>query len=162
MTARTMTLADADATLRAGARLAASLEGGMLVTLRGELGAGKTTLARGILRGLGHEGAVKSPSYAVVEHYRFSSLYFYHFDFYRFADPREWETAGFAEYFRDDSVALVEWPERAAGFLPLPDLDLALTMRDDRPGRTLVATAATPRGERALVALSTIPDTRPD
>jgi tRNA threonylcarbamoyladenosine biosynthesis protein TsaE len=158
MTARTLALADADATLRVGARLAASLAGGMLVTLRGPLGAGKTTLARGILRGLGHEGAVKSPSYAVVEHYRFSSLYFYHFDFYRFADPREWETAGFAEYFRDDSVALVEWPERAAGFLPPPDLDLALAMRDDGDGRTLVATATTPRGERALAALVTIPD----
>lgn len=158
MTTRTLALDDADATLRAGACLARSLAGGMLVTLRGELGAGKTTLARGILRGLGHEGAVKSPSYAVVEHYRFSSLYFYHFDFYRFADPREWETAGFAEYFRDDSVALVEWPERAAGFLPLPDLDLALATRDDTTGRTLVASAMTPRGERALAALSTIPD----
>jgi tRNA threonylcarbamoyladenosine biosynthesis protein TsaE len=160
MTKRRFVLADADATLRTGAGLAASLEGGMLVTLRGELGAGKTTLARGILRGLGHAGPVKSPSYAVVEHYRFSSLYFYHFDFYRFADPREWETAGFAEYFRDDSVALVEWPERAGGFLPPPDLDLALSMRDDATGRTLVATATTPRGERALATLTTIPDAR--
>jgi tRNA threonylcarbamoyladenosine biosynthesis protein TsaE len=162
MSARTLALADAEATLRIGARLAGALEGGMLVTLRGELGAGKTTLARGILRGLGHAGPVKSPSYAVVEHYRFSSLYFYHFDFYRFADPREWETAGFAEYFRDDSVALVEWPERAGGFLPPPDLDLALSMRDDVDGRLLVATASTPRGERALAALATIPDALPD
>ena len=158
MTTRTLTLDDTDATLRVGARLATSLEGGMLVTLRGELGAGKTTLARGILRGLGHEGAVKSPSYAVVEHYRFSSLYFYHFDFYRFADPGEWETAGFSEYFRDDSLCIVEWPEKVDGLLPQADLSLALSMHDDAaPGRRLIARAATPAGEHAL---STIPDSR--
>ncbi|HEY7903639.1 MAG TPA: tRNA (adenosine(37)-N6)-threonylcarbamoyltransferase complex ATPase subunit type 1 TsaE [Casimicrobiaceae bacterium] len=158
MTTREWHFADADATLRAGRALAAALRGGMLVTLEGELGAGKTTLARGILRGLGHTGAVKSPSYAVVEHYRFSSLYLYHFDFYRFADPREWETAGFSEYFRDDAACLVEWPERAAGFLPPADLALVLSMRDDRPGRRLVAHASTAAGERALAALATIPD----
>ena len=159
MTTRTWHLADADATLRAGRALAPALRGGMLVTLEGELGAGKTTLARGILRGLGYTGAVKSPSYAVVEHYRFSSLYLYHFDFYRFADPREWETAGFSEYFRDDAVCVVEWPERAAGFLPPADLALALSMRDDDgPGRRLVARAASAPGERALALLATIPD----
>ncbi|HEV8500202.1 MAG TPA: tRNA (adenosine(37)-N6)-threonylcarbamoyltransferase complex ATPase subunit type 1 TsaE [Casimicrobiaceae bacterium] len=158
-TTRESLLADADATLRAGRALAPALHGGMLVTLEGELGAGKTTLARGILRGLGHAGAVKSPSYAVVEHYRFSSLYLYHFDFYRFADPREWETAGFSEYFRDDAAWLVEWPERAAGFLPPADLSLVLSMRDDdAPGRRLVAHASTAAGERALDALATIPD----
>src|ERR1700675_444886 len=103
-------LGDPAATERAGARLARGLRGGMIVTLSGELGAGKTTLVRGILRGIGWTGPVKSPSYALVEHYLFSSLYFYHFDFYRFDDPDEWNTTGFAEYFRPDAIAVIEWP----------------------------------------------------
>jgi tRNA threonylcarbamoyladenosine biosynthesis protein TsaE len=152
----TFELADADATERAGRTLAAMLTGGMLVELSGDLGAGKTTLARGLLRGLGHEGAVKSPTYAVVEHYLFSRLYLYHFDFYRFADPSEWETAGFSEYFRDDALCIVEWPEKVAGMLPPADLSLALSMHDDATsGRRLVACAASPAGERALRALAT-------
>lgn len=155
---RTFELADAEATERTGHALAAALGGGMLITLVGDLGAGKTTLARGMLRGLGHQGPVKSPTYAVVEHYQFSSLYLYHFDFYRFADPGEWETAGFSEYFRDDTLCIVEWPEKVDGLLPQADLSLALSMHDDAaPGRRLIARAATPAGERAL---STIPDSR--
>jgi tRNA threonylcarbamoyladenosine biosynthesis protein TsaE len=160
---RTFELADADATARAGRSLASALAGGMLVTLVGDLGAGKTTLARGVLRGLGHRGAVKSPTYAVVEHYQFSSLYLYHFDFYRFADPGEWELAGFSEYFRDDALCLVEWPENVAGFLPPADLSLALSMHfDASPGRRLVARAASTAGERALHALQTSLQTIPD
>ncbi|MEP7061944.1 MAG: tRNA (adenosine(37)-N6)-threonylcarbamoyltransferase complex ATPase subunit type 1 TsaE [Betaproteobacteria bacterium] len=159
MTPITLELADAVATERAGRALATALHGGMLVELHGDLGAGKTTLARGVLRGMGHEGAVKSPTYAVVEHYEFSSLYLYHFDFYRFADPSEWELAGFSEYFRDDALCIVEWPENVAGLLPPPDLSLALSMHDDAaPGRRLVAHAGTPAGMRALRALATIPD----
>jgi tRNA threonylcarbamoyladenosine biosynthesis protein TsaE len=154
MTTQSLALADAAATERAGRALAACLTGGMLVTLRGELGAGKTTLVRGMLRGLGHEGPVKSPSYAVVEHYQFSSLYFYHFDFYRFADPSEWETAGLSEYFRADAVCVVEWPEKVAGILPPADLVLTLALHDDgAPGRTLVAHATSAAGARALRAL---------
>ncbi len=106
-----------------GARLARSLApAACVITLPGELGAGKTTLVRGLLRALGWTGPVKSPTYALVEHYRVSSLYFYHFDFYRFDDPDEWETAGFAEYFRRDAVCMVEWPERVERSLPAPDL----------------------------------------
>jgi len=150
-------LADAAATERAGRALAAALAGGMVVALEGELGAGKTTLVRGILRGLGHEGPVKSPTYAVVEHYNFLSLYLYHFDFYRFADPDEWETAGISDYFRDDAVCLIEWPQRVAD--RLPDADLVLTLDDDVPiGRRLTARASTPAGRRALAALDTIPE----
>ena len=159
MTTLAIALADAAHTERVGRALAPVLTGGMCVELHGDLGAGKTTLVRGVLRGLGHEAAVKSPTYAVVEHYQFSSLYFYHFDFYRFADPGEWETAGFSEYFRDDALCIVEWPEKVAGLLPPPDLALTLAMHDDgSPGRRLVARATTAAGERALRALRTIRD----
>ena len=126
----------------------------MVVALHGDLGAGKTTLARGVLRGLGHEGAVKSPTYVLVEHYQFSSLYLYHFDFYRFADPVEWETAGFSEYFRDDALCLCEWPEKVAGLLPPADVSLTLSMHaDGSPGRRLTAFATTAAGRRAVDAL---------
>src|SRR5207253_3169458 len=107
-------LPDADSTLRAGAALAPGLRGGMIVTLSGELGAGKTTLVRGMLRELGWLGAVKSPSYALVEDYTISSLYFYHFDFYRFEDSNEWDATGFAEYFRPDAIC-VRAPVAGAG-----------------------------------------------
>ena len=126
MTSASFHLADAAATQTAGARLAPELRGGMVVCLSGELGAGKTTLVRGCLRGLGWAGSVKSPTYTLVEHYPFSSLYFYHFDFYRFADPSEWETAGLADCFRNDAVCVVEWPERVGSLLPPPDLALSL------------------------------------
>lgn len=156
MKTQTCFLPDAAATAAAGAALAPELRGGMVITLSGELGAGKTTLVRGILAALGWTGAVKSPTYTLVEHYPFSSLYFYHFDFYRFADPLEWETAGLAECFRADSVCLVEWPERVADLLPPPDLAVMLAHRaaDTADGRVLTAVARTAGGERCLAALT--------
>jgi tRNA threonylcarbamoyladenosine biosynthesis protein TsaE len=120
----------------------------MIVTLSGELGAGKTTLVRGVLRGLGWTGPVKSPSYALVEHYLFSSLYFYHFDFYRFDDPDEWNTTGFAEYFRPDSIAVIEWPERVASRLPWVDMAARIELAE--PGRGLELRAATEAGKACL------------
>src|SRR6202171_358166 len=102
-------LPDAEATASAGARLAPGLAPGMLVTLSGELGSGKTTLVRGMLRGLGWAGTVKSPTYTLLEHYFVSSLYFYHFDLYRFNDPEEWDRAGFSEYLRPDTVCVLGW-----------------------------------------------------
>ena len=154
-----LALADTDATLAAGARLAPELGPGMVVTLTGELGAGKTTLVRGCLRKLGWQGAVKSPTYTLVEHYPFSSLYFYHFDFYRFADPNEWDTAGLADYFRDDSICVVEWPERVGSLLPLPDLALMLAHHANPalPGRDLSLHAHTKAGERCLDAILATP-----
>jgi tRNA threonylcarbamoyladenosine biosynthesis protein TsaE len=148
-------LPDPAATDRAGRAIARALSPGMVVTLSGDLGAGKTTLARGVLRGLGWTGAVKSPSYALVEHYPLSNLYLYHFDFYRFEDVREWDDAGFAEAFRRDTVCVVEWPERVAGRLPAPDLAIVLALaRDGTEGRTLFAVANTEAGERCVTALA--------
>jgi tRNA threonylcarbamoyladenosine biosynthesis protein TsaE len=144
-------LTDATVTEQVGAAIASSLVGGMVVGLHGDLGTGKTTLVRGVLRGLGFSGPVKSPTYTLVESYPFSSLYLYHFDFYRFADPSEWETAGLAEYFRSDSACLVEWPERVAALLPIPDLDIELAHpARNRSGRDLSASSTTEAGKRCL------------
>src|SRR5258708_3284807 len=117
-------LADAAATERVGAALAPALVGGMVITLHGDLGAGKTTVVRGALRAMGWAGPVKSPTYTLVEHYPFSSLYFYHFDFYRFADPSEWETAGLSGWFRVDAGFVGESSERVAGLVPPAGIDL--------------------------------------
>jgi len=135
-------------TLALGSALAAALEPGVVIFLSGELGAGKTTLARGVLRGLGHAGRVKSPSFALVEPYTLSKLYLYHFDFYRFTDPRELGDAGFREYFNPESVCLVEWPENAAGWLPAADLRITLRVRGT--GRQLEIDADTEAGRRCL------------
>jgi tRNA threonylcarbamoyladenosine biosynthesis protein TsaE len=155
MTTLSLELDDADATRRAGAALGAALVPGMVVTLAGELGAGKTTFARGVLRGRGWTGPVKSPSFALVEHYALSNLYLYHFDFYRFDDSSEWDDAGIAECFRDDSVCLVEWPERVAERLPRVDVAIALAHAEpSNDGRRLVAVATTKVGEQCLTALA--------
>lgn len=111
-------------TISLGREMAPLLTPGMVVWLDGDLGAGKTTLVRAFLRGLGYEGPVKSPTYTLVEVYVVSSIYWYHFDFYRFSDPEEFADAGLGEYFRSDSVCLVEWPGNAAGFVPSADLVL--------------------------------------
>lgn len=147
-----MPLLDADATARAGARLATGLARGMLVTLSGELGAGKTTLVRGMLRRLGWTGPVKSPTYTLLEHYNIASLYFYHFDLYRFTDPEEWDHAGFGEYLRPDTVCILEWPERAAGRLPAGDVEVRLAHAD--AGRTLTLDANSLAGSACLAAFA--------
>jgi tRNA threonylcarbamoyladenosine biosynthesis protein TsaE len=123
----------------------------MRIYLHGELGAGKTTLIRGLLQRLGVRDRVKSPSYALVELYVVSRLNLYHFDFYRFLTAKEFDAAGLAEYFRGDGVCLVEWPEKAAGALPPPDLDLRLTYADG--GRNIEIDAMTEAGERCLMNL---------
>ncbi|HEY6894988.1 MAG TPA: tRNA (adenosine(37)-N6)-threonylcarbamoyltransferase complex ATPase subunit type 1 TsaE [Rhodanobacteraceae bacterium] len=152
MSTLTLHLPDAQATSRAGAALAPCLRGGIVITLHGELGSGKTTLVRGLLRARGVTGPVKSPTYALVEHYPVSRLDFYHFDFYRFMSPDEWESAGMSDYFRDDAVCVVEWPERVGDLLPVPDLALSLAYASDG-GRGLDARSCTEQGERCLTML---------
>ena len=97
-----------------------------MLHLSGDLGSGKTTLARGLICALGHAGRVKSPSYALVEEYELSRLRVYHFDFYRFKDDKEWVSSGFREYFGPEALCIVEWPERASGLLAPPDLSIEL------------------------------------
>jgi len=120
-------LPDPDATARLGAALAAGIAPGRVLHLSGELGTGKTTLVRGLLRALGVAGPIKSPTYAWVEPYSISSLDLYHFDFYRFTDRTAWLSSGLREYFRPDAVCIVEWPERAGDLLPPPDLAVHLS-----------------------------------
>ncbi len=145
-------LNDEAATLALGAALAAGIAPGRVLTLRGDLGAGKTTLVRGLLRALGYSGRVKSPSYALVELYRVSSLNLYHFDFYRFANRSEWSDSGFREYFNPASVCIVEWPERAEGLLAPPDLEVRLEFSN--LGRSATLIAHTPAGRDWLSAAS--------
>ncbi|OAJ72058.1 tRNA (N6-adenosine(37)-N6)-threonylcarbamoyltransferase complex ATPase TsaE [Methylobacillus sp. MM3] len=147
----TLNLSDEAATMALGARLAEALHGGLAIWLQGNLGAGKTTLVRGLLRGLGYEGKVKSPTYTLVEPYVISGLYLYHFDLYRFVDPEEWEAAGFRDYFNAQSVCLIEWPEKAGDLLPPADMEIAL--EPSGAGRTATLTARTELGEKCLNAL---------
>jgi tRNA threonylcarbamoyladenosine biosynthesis protein TsaE len=147
----TLTLPDENATLALGAALAPLMAPGLVVTLRGELGAGKTTLVRGLLRALGHAGRVKSPTYSLVEVYKVSRLHLYHFDFYRLRDPGEWSEAGFRDAFDGRNVCLIEWPERARGQLPPADLDISLQVSE--AGRLAQLSASFPAGERLLAGL---------
>ncbi|MDR7095712.1 tRNA (adenosine(37)-N6)-threonylcarbamoyltransferase complex ATPase subunit type 1 TsaE [Hydrogenophaga laconesensis] len=141
------------------------------LTLQGDLGAGKTTLVRHLLRALGVRGRIKSPTYAVVEPHSAADspampegqpLQIWHFDFYRFNDPREWEDAGFRELFASPGLKLVEWPERAGEFLPVVDMEIDIQPDDmtshastdlDDTRRTVRATALTDTGQRLLEAL---------
>ena len=122
------------------------------VTLHGPLGAGKTTLVRHLLQALGVQGRIKSPTYAVVEPYALPGLDIWHFDFYRFNDPREWEDAGFRDIFASPGLKLAEWPDKAAAVLPPSDLAIALHTEADQ-ARVATVQAHTPKGEGLLAAL---------
>jgi tRNA threonylcarbamoyladenosine biosynthesis protein TsaE len=122
---------------------------GAFIALHGDLGAGKTTLVRHLLRALGVQGRIKSPTYAVVEPYELPSQPVWHFDFYRFDDAREWEDAGFRDIFAGPGLKIAEWPEKAAALLPAADLDVHIVLGDDGL-RRVTPRANTPRGKELL------------
>jgi tRNA threonylcarbamoyladenosine biosynthesis protein TsaE len=136
-----------------GARLAVLCRPGMRIHLQGELGAGKTTLARGLLRGLGHRGSVKSPTYTLVEPYLIDNKRIYHFDLYRISDPEELEAIGLRDYLDSDSLCLVEWPERAAALLGEPDLLITIVIKG--AGRAVTLTPGSPAGRAVQRGLET-------
>ncbi len=144
-------LADEKETLELGAALAPCLEPGLTIYLRGELGAGKTTLVRGIVQALGHPGTVRSPTYALVEVYDLSRLHLHHFDFYRFHDPREWIDAGFRESFDGSNVTVIEWPEKAGTWLPPADVDIGIEFAES--GRDVMLASNSLAGQKCLALL---------
>jgi tRNA threonylcarbamoyladenosine biosynthesis protein TsaE len=131
-----------------GGRLVSALGNLKLVTLNGPLGAGKTTLVRGLLRALGHAGAVKSPTFTLVEPYELNNRRFFHFDLYRLKDSEELEFLGIRDYLAGPDLCVVEWAERAKGLLPAPDV--AVMIAPANHGRSVTVTAHTPRGEAWL------------
>lgn len=148
-------LADEAATVALGQQLGRLILGqtdGMTVFLEGDLGAGKTTLTRGVLRAFGHLGPVKSPTYTLVEAYELSGRKVYHFDLYRLGDAEELEYMGIRDYFVPGSVCLLEWPQRGAGFLPTADLRVKVWVSGS--GRTAELRAETPVGRQLLAHLA--------
>ncbi|MDP2746123.1 tRNA (adenosine(37)-N6)-threonylcarbamoyltransferase complex ATPase subunit type 1 TsaE [Pseudomonas sp.] len=143
---------DEEAMLALGARIAEATGGVGVIYLHGDLGAGKTTLSRGIIRGLGHVGAVKSPTFTLVEPYEIGSLRAFHFDLYRLVDAEELEYLGIRDYFEGDALCLVEWPQRGAGVLPKADLDI--TISPHGAGRALRLQAQGARGTAWCAALA--------
>lgn len=137
-------LANEKATETLGGLLAECGRQGGVIFLRGDLGAGKTTTARGLIHALGHQGNVKSPTYTLVEPYESLAPAVYHFDLYRLADPEELEFMGFRDFLQSQALCLVEWPEKGEGWLPLPDLDLHLSSLEQ--ARQLRWRACTERG----------------
>ena len=148
----TLYLADEQAMSDFGARIARITQGHGLIFLEGNLGMGKTTLSRGIIRGLGHVGAVKSPTFTLVEPYEIGDIRAFHFDLYRLVDPEELEFLGIRDYFEDDALCLIEWPDKGAGFLPKPDLTITISPQDS--GRSLKILSQGSRGETWCAVLA--------
>lgn len=151
-------LPDADAQLAFGRVLASRLPVQVVVYLEGDLGTGKTTLARGVLAGLGHLGAARSPTYTLIEPYELAGRRLYHLDLYRLADPEELEYLGLRDLLAEDAIWLVEWPERGRGVLPPPDLRIRLAPAAN--GRRLSLAACSVAGEAVLDALDALAERR--
>jgi tRNA threonylcarbamoyladenosine biosynthesis protein TsaE len=144
-------LPDESATLVFAARLAKVLQPGMVIYLRGDLGAGKTTLVRAVLNALGYQGRVKSPTYTLLEQYAVAGVNLRHFDLYRFRDAGEWVSAGFNDEFDGINICLVEWPEQAAGLIPPADIEIFFEILPD--GRNMSLHARTDTGRECLNSL---------
>lgn len=145
-------LANESEQLALAAQLAVHIAAGTVIYLQGDLGSGKTTFVRGFLQGLGYEGVVKSPTYTLVEPYELNHKRIYHFDLYRLAEPDELEYAGGRDYFDEESICLVEWPEMAQDFLPVADLLCVLSYENE--GRRAEIYANSTKGEKLLASLS--------
>ncbi len=148
-------LRDPSATAHLAERVSELLEPGFVLFLSGDLGSGKTTFVRALLRALGYPGRVKSPSFSLLEPYDLSRFRLYHFDFYRLTSKRDWLDAGFDEYIGPPGVAVIEWPERAGDSLPPADLRLRMSFDPDRGDEARIAcvSASTARGRACLNAL---------
>lgn len=146
-------LPDPQATERFGAALAACCPAGSIIHLHGDLGAGKSTLVRGFLQSLGHQGAVKSPTYTLVEPYEIAARRYYHFDLYRLGDPEELEYLGIRDYFDGQAICLLEWPQRGEGMLPAADFSLYLAYRGE--GRDARLCAHHPDKQTLISCVST-------
>ena len=127
----TLSIQNENEMMTLGGQIATLLPIGGVVKLYGDLGAGKTTLVRGLLRSLGFEGTVKSPTYTLVEPYHTAQRHIYHFDLYRLADPEELEYLGVRDYFRPDALCLLEWPDKAANFIPKADLEVHINYSEN-------------------------------
>jgi tRNA threonylcarbamoyladenosine biosynthesis protein TsaE len=138
-------------TLEFGKSLSALIPNDFIIYLSGELGTGKTTIVRGFLNGLGYTKAIKSPTYTLVESYEIQDKQIHHFDFYRITDTEELELIGIRDYFSKDSICFIEWPERAQGFLPKPDLFCSLQMKNS--GRHVILECCSKRSETCMKLL---------
>lgn len=147
-----VTLCGEPAMVDFGNRLASACSQGAVIFLEGNLGMGKTTLCRGVLQGLGHQGAVKSPTYTLVEPYELGSINAYHFDLYRLGDSEELEYMGIRDYFTDTSLCLIEWPNKGQGVLPAADLIINIELAEG--GRRVALKGLSNKGNSIIVCLN--------